>query len=225
MGSLPQPRESHAVVTLNNIGNYIIGGFGAGSEETTTDFLQQGSQQWVAGPAIPVNMQQGCAVVISERSFLAIYRKEIREYEVNKEQPTSEAGWQEATKWPKLQTDRIWWPGCSKINGKVVIAGGYNLVGETLSSTEVLNIESRTIQYAQDLATPRSQFHIVTIRTQGLERALAMGGQYYNDKGSNVLDSVEEFDPDTLTWNLLAANLLEGRYRFGAVGLPLDLIC
>ena len=43
--------------------------------------------------------------------------------------------------------------------------------------------------------------------------------------GSSYLDSVEEFDPDTLTWNPAAANLLEGRYAFGALALKRDLIC
>ena len=102
MGPLPQPRYYHAVVTLNNIGSYMIGGFGASNNGRSTVFLPKGSQQWEAGPAIPVHMTEPCAVVISERRFLAIYEREIREYEVNKEQPTSDAGWQEATKWPQL---------------------------------------------------------------------------------------------------------------------------
>ena len=221
MGPLPQPRYGHAVVTLNNIGNYLIGGTASNNRRSTV-FLPKGSQQWVAGPAIPVSMSSPCAIAIRERSFLAIYGREIREYEVNKEQPTSEAGWQEATKWPRLQTSRQLWPGCSKINGKVVIAGGWNDNGGTLSSTEVLDIESRTIQYGEDLATPRRWFHIVTIRTQGVERALAMGGY---DGSSSFLDSVEEFDSDTLTWNPAAANLLERRSSHAAAALPKDLIC
>ena len=219
MGSLPQPRYSHAVVTLNNIGNYIIGG-GASNTERSTVFLPQGNQQWAAGPAIPVSMSTPCAIAIGERSFLAIFGREIREYEVNKEQPTSEAGWQEATKWPQLQTGRTDWPGCSLINGKVVIAGGWSN-GASISSTEILDIESRTIQYGEDLTTGRFYFHIITIRTQGVERALAMGGW----DGSSSLDSVEEFDPDTLTWNPAPANLLEGRGNHGAAALQKDLIC
>ena len=101
-----------------------------------------------------------------------------------------------------------------------MIAGGHSN-GGTLSSTEVLDIESRTIQYGEDLTTPRRAFHIVTIRTQGVERALAMGGY----DGSSPLDSVEEFDPDTLTWNPAPANLLERRISYGAVALKRDLIC
>ena len=59
---------------------------------------------------------------------------------------------------------------------------------------------------------------IKTVASEGLERFLAMGGYH----GS---DSVEEFDPDTLTWNPAPANLLEGKDGFGALALKRDLIC
>ena len=42
IGPLTQPRSYHAVVTLNNIGNYIIGG-GASNNWGTTEFLSVGS--------------------------------------------------------------------------------------------------------------------------------------------------------------------------------------
>ena len=85
----------------------------------------------------------------------------------------------------------------------------------------MLDVATRTIVYGGDLTTARGWFHIVTIRTQGVERALAMGGY----DGSSYLDSVEEFDPDTLTWNLAAANLLEGKDVFGAVVMQRSIIC
>ena len=177
----------------------------------------------MAGPTIPLEMYLPCAVVISDVSFLAISWNDIREYMVNKEQPTSQSGWQQANKWPQLQTIRYGWHGCSKIDGKVVIAGGFNGIGngEYLRSTEVLDVATRMIEYGEDLTTPRESFHIVTIRRQGIERALAVGGY----DGSSSLDSVEEFDPDTLTWNPVEANLLERKSSFGATALPQKLIC
>ena len=62
---------------------------------------------------------------------------------------------------------------------------------------------------------------MASLRTQELERVFAMGGY----DGSSNLDSVEEFDPDTLTWNPAPANLLEGRSLFGAVALKKNSIC
>ena len=99
MGPLTMPRRLHAVVTLKNVGNYLIGG-GTTSMGRTTDFLAQGSRQWRAGPEMPMDMYHPCAVIIGDESFLAIYGNDIREYEVNIANPTSDRGWQQSTKWP-----------------------------------------------------------------------------------------------------------------------------
>ena len=224
MGPLTMTRGYSAVVTLKNIGNYLIGGVcgGCGSNiKGTTDFLAQGSQQWVAGPTMPVDMNHPCTVVINERNFLAIYGNDIREYEVNIANPTSDNGWQQGTKWPQLQTHRIYWHGCIKIGKKVIVSGGYSNYGNALSSTEVLDLETRKIEYAGDLATPREFFQMVKIITVGLERFLAMGGY-----DGSALDSVEEFDVDTLTWKPASpAKLLEARYFYAAIALQRSLVC
>ena len=65
------------------------------------------------------------------------------------------------------------------------------------------------------------RFHIITISTDGSERTFALGGL----DGSSRLDSVEELDPDTLTWNTTPAKLAEKRNVFGAVALPRSLVC
>ena len=75
------------------------------------------------------------------------------------------------------------------------------------------------MKYDGDLATPRYAFHIVkTVASEGLERFLAMGGYH----GS---DSVEEFDPDTLTWTPAPANLLEERGLYSVTAIERNLIC
>merc|ERR1711936_1207615 len=167
------PRHSHAVVTLKNIGNYVIGGY-ASNMKRTTDFLAQGSREWEAGPEITFDMTHPCAVVISDNNFLAIYGNDIREYEVNLANPTSDSGWQQSTKWPQLQTRRIRWPGCIKIDKKVIVSGGYN--SGYLATTEILDLETRKIEFAGELATPRGWFHVIKIVEAGLERYFAMGG-------------------------------------------------
>ena len=157
MGSLPRHRYGSAVVTLKNIGTYVIGG-GHGAAYKTIDFLASGSQQWVAGPDIPVNIVYGCSVVISQRSFLAMYGRNIREYQVDLSNRTSTAGWQDASKWPQLQISHGSMPGCSKVGERVVVAG-YS------GKTEILDLAKRTIEYAGDLNTPRRYFHIISITT------------------------------------------------------------
>ena len=223
MRPMTKPRARHAVVTLKDIGSYAIGGDGANNQRTT-DFLRQGrgaaqgKHIWEAGPEIPVSMEYNpCTIVINDRSFLAIYGNDIREYRVDIADPIAETGWEEATKWPQLQSGGTGL-GCSLIAGKVVIAGGYP---PFLSRTEILDLETRKIEYAGDLATPRTGFHIVQITEQGIDRVFALGG--FDD--SSTLDSVEEFDPETLIWKPASANLLETRYIFGAVAVSRTLVC
>ena len=161
-----------------------------------------------------------CAVAIDERSFLAIYNNDIREYQVDIANPTTDANWQEATKWPQLQTRRRY-PGCTKLGGSIIISGGYG-DGETHRSTEILSLETRKIEFAGNLATPRTYFQMATIRTEeGTETVLAIGGR----DGSSRFKSVEELDPETLTWNPTSLNLLEGRSNFGKVVIPKKMIC
>ena len=94
--------------------------------------------------------------------------------------------------------------------------GNYN----SLATTEVLDLETRKIEFAGELATPRRFFHIVKIVEAGLDRYLAMGGY----DGSSYLDSVEEFDADTLTWKQ-SSNLMETRAYYGAVALDRSILC
>ena len=101
----------------------------------------------------------------------------------------------------------------------MIIAGGYS--SEVERSTEVLNLETRTIEYAQDLNTPREYFHVVTTTTEGVEITFALGGYDF----SIYLDSVEELDLETLIWRESPLNLVERRYQFGAVELPKSLVC
>ena len=92
MGQLPQPRLWHATVSMKNIGTYLIGGAG----RRTTDFLPEGSTEWTAGPDIPLDMNQPCAVQTSDDSYLIIDNTDIREYQVDISDPTSKRGLQSA---------------------------------------------------------------------------------------------------------------------------------
>jgi len=218
IGQLPQSRCSHAVVSMEDIGTYLIGG-SSSHMRRTTDFLAQGSTQWVAGPAIPVDMTTPCAVKISDLSFLVIHNTDIREYQVDITDPTSNSGWQSSTKWPRLQTSRTSRPGCSKIENYIVIAGGWG--SGTLRSTEVLNLSTRTIVYAGDMNSPRGWFHMATITRNGQQLILAFGGY----SGSSNLNSVEMFNPSNNTWTLAPTTMQGAKSSFGAVPLTRAMIC
>ena len=229
IGQLPQPRGHQAVVSLKDIGTYLIGGHGKEPITRTTVFLAQDSQQWVAGPDVPVDMETPCAVAIAGDSFLVMHGINLLEYRVDRNNPTSNNGWLVANKWPNLLTSRTGWAGCSKIQDKVVIAGGFfpnGINSQTFRQTEVLDLATQKISISGNMNTPRRGFHIVTITTEGLDRALALAGYGDSSLGySTTSNSVEEFDPETLTWNSLPANLEERRGWFGAVALPRRLVC
>ena len=72
------------------------------------------------------------------------------------------------------------------------------------------------------MATPRSMFHIISFNNNGDSTTLALGGY---DGDSNVLNSVEEWNPETESWSTVETRLKEKRNRFGAVAAPKRLIC
>ena len=220
-GKLSMPRTSHAAVSFENIGTYLIGGAKT-SNKRTTDFLGYKAEQWTAGPDIPVDMVSPCAVRISELSFLTIYGKNIREYQVDVSHPTSNNGWQSPSKFPQLQTARSHQPGCSKIGDKVVIGGGKDPAGGTLRSTEILNLLTRTISYAGDMTSPRQHFDMAKVWRNGREILLAFGGLSVGPSGGTELNSVEEFDTSSNTWTR-PLTLQENRVASSAVALPTDL--
>jgi len=219
MGDLTMPRRKGAVATLNSVGVFIIGGT-ATNNERTSDFLAAGTMQWQEGPALPVDMWEPCAVTITPTSFLAIYEYHIREFDAAIDGPTSIDGWREAGSWPRLKTSRTYWPGCTKIGQKVIIAGGYNN-GEAFRSTEVLDLDSRQITAGGDMVSARAWFHLATIRRGGLEKVLAVGGR----DASSYVNTVEELVEveESTTWR--KADSFLGRSLFGAEAFPEELIC
>ena len=209
IGDLPQLRSYHAAVTVETIGTYLIGGGRVPSLHDnmtrTTDFLPAGKTHWVVGPEPPVDMYIPCAVSISELAFLVTDGKDILEYQVDINDPTSTSGWQETTKWPRLERS-FWEPGCSKIDTFVVIAEGRNEKNwrfESQRSTEVLDIPTRTVVSAGNLIKPRRAFQLATITRDRQQMILAYGG--YCD----FMDS----------------RMAEGKEAFGAAVLPRKDIC
>ena len=223
MEPLLQGRRDHAAVTLEGQ-VYVIGGRGSSTSSSTTEVLPAGSTSWQKGPEIPVQMKYGpCAVAISTTSFLVVHEKEIREFDASTAGPTSNQGWAEETKWPKMETTRYWWPGCAKVGkDKVVIAGGHDGDLTSHQTTEILDLTTRRITLGGKMATARKRFHTITFNNNGVFRTLAVGGR---DDDLNYLNTVEEWEPESESWSTVETQLKEKRSYFGEVAVSKNLVC
>ena len=217
MGSLTMARHKSAAVTLNYIGVFIIGG-GTTNNKRTSDFLPTGSMQWQTGPVPPVDMTHPCAVPITPTSFLAIYGRNIMEFDAAIDGPTSNSGWLEAGRWPKLRTSRYQSPGCARVGQKIIITGGHN-TGKALKSTEVLNLVNKKITPGEDMSTARRHLNLAKITNGGAARMFAVAGL---DKAAFNL--VEEWVEESSSWKP-ATNLNERRYHYGSVEVRRKLLC
>ena len=223
IGDLTVYRYEHAAVSVENVGTYLIGGASEnpGMNPTTTDFLASGLTQWTWGPRLPVSMHSPCVVRISQLSFLAIHGHNIREYQVDVANPTSSSGWQEANKWPTLQTYRGGLGCALTTNNKVVIAGGGSVYTYHKSS-EVLDLATRKITNSGDMTSPRAYVHLATTTVGGETKIFAIGGKW---RSSYALDSVEEFNPDDESWTLAPTTLAERKFNFGRLVVEVETIC
>merc|ERR1712222_28906 len=126
-----------------------------------------------------------CAVAISETSFLSMFETTIIEVD------TSSAGW------------------------KVIISGGGGNDWRSHKSTEILDLEDKTLSSGGDMIETRRHFHILNVNN----KLFAIGGigDAGWESGNPASSSVEEWDPSTSTWSKLSTGLEDERSSFGAV--------
>ena len=115
---------------------------------------------------------------------------------------------------------RTSWPGCAVVGNKFIVAGGEDKNGNSLKSTEIIDLLTRSIIAGAGMEKPRGWFHLLSI--SGTLHAL--GGLSYYDGNENYLAGVEEFVEETGTWKP-ATSLSGARSKYGGVAVNLDLIC
>ena len=213
INNLPEKRTYSATARLD-VGVFILGGY---HTAITSVFLPAGSHSWVSGPRLPVAMSGACAALISSHSFLIVHNKDVYEFDVREDGPISSAGWRGRGWWPQLQVRRKYL-GCAVLKKKFIVAGGYN--GGSLKSTEIIDLEQRTIHFGSEMQKPRYYFHLLVI--SGTLHAL--GGEYY-DGSYHYLADVEEFVEDSETWKPANKSLPAARSRYGGVAVNRDLVC
>ena len=131
IGSLRVDRVSCTPVSLDH-GVLLVGGEGSMLTASSTEFLAKDSQQWKAGPKLPVSLIYPCTVPITTSSFLAIgglfSSRMVAELEMDESNQTH---WKQTQNWNPLSEDRMF-HACAKImkTNQVLIAGGVTDMNE-----------------------------------------------------------------------------------------------
>merc|ERR1712130_801406 len=214
---LPDERYLSASARLD-AGVFILGGW---DSESSSVFLRANSRSWVQGPQLPVAMKNGpCAAPISAHSFLIVHGTDVYEFDTRVGGPTSSDGWK--ITWPQLQVPRKLWPGCAVLGtNRFIVAGGRDYDGDNyLKSTEIINLDTKTIEFGGEMEKPRMYFHLLSISGS----IHALGGAYHdgNNNWADLAD-VEEFVEETGTWKP-ATSLPGVRYVYGGLAVNLDLV-
>ena len=112
-------------------------------------------------------------------------------------------------------------PGCAVLKKKFIVAGGSYGWNSYFKSTEIIDLEQRTIHFGSEMQKPRTSFHLLVI--SGTLHAL--GGTYYDGSYPHYLADVEEFVEDSETWKPANKSLPAGRRSYGVVAVNQDLVC
>ena len=214
IGKMTANRYLPATVSVENVGTYLLGG----RWRRTSDFLASEATEWVVGPDLPFSWP--CAVKISPLNLLVIYKDDIREYQVDPADPTNSLGWQPENTWPKLKISRREMFGCALTpDNKVVFAGGYmGSESVVISSSEILDLSTRTTTIGGNMLGRRAYFHLATITLGEMTKLFAIGGHRSEH-------SVEMFNPEDNSWIQAPSTLEKPRRNYGKVIVPAELVC
>ena len=197
----------YAGAVTTPVASFIFGGYG--SSETTFEYLPKGSTNWQSGIyAIPGGFYGGCSVYISPNEVWLIggsgsIRNRIVFFNV-----TSHT-FEILSTTMNRKRDGL---RCVQIPNttKIMITGG-NDERTYLSSTEIFDTSTRTITYGPSMNSERG-YHgcgIMTILNE--DRVVAFGGY----TGSQSLDTMEAYNPNTNTWEYLSLKLTTPKNYFG----------
>ena len=125
--------------------------------------------------------------------------------------------------WSDL-SQNIWGHACTRLDNKVVIAGGVNLAFSIIPTTVILDLETREERQVGDLVGARAWFGMATIDA----RVLAFGGMDpLKHQNRDSYSDIQELDQDTWEWRRLEEGLAETRgiSSLGSAVVMVDQVC
>jgi hypothetical protein len=102
---------------------------------------------------------------------------------------------------------------------RVMVVGGKNLTGQPFNSAEIINLSAPTPQWTaiSNMNFRRMEFNAV-ILPDG--KVFVVGGRSDFDSTPTPVLTPEIFDPQSLTWDMVAPHQIPRRYHSSAVLLP-----
>jgi hypothetical protein len=199
-------------------GLFIIGGFGEvrGEYEVSTELMSPGASTWSLVTPLPEARAGHCATKISEHSFIVIGGEDSNRNPTNTAwmYNTWRGTWD--TNWSSLISPRVG-HSCAVVGGKLIITGGRNSSGNSLSSTEIIDLVppfTARSTVNMNLNTARTNFGISFIGGE-FNSLVAVGGIEWGGSipysGQFALASLEMFNPLTESWTISSTTLQQGR--------------
>ena len=194
---------------------FIIGGKNEFNSLATVESFNKESRSWRHVIDMPSPRSDHCSVRIKDLVYI------IGGWDLAHNQMVSEFLVLNTTTrlWYQLPTPNI--PrrnhACVVVDGGILVAGGKDFNGISLSSTTFYKISSREWLEKSSMSSPRSSFGLALLEG----KITAMGG---ND-GHSILGSVEEFRMEQNTWSVSEnLQLNVARWQFDTTNVLVNLI-
>ena len=209
--SLKKERKYGAVVSTTTT-TFIFGSkTGWILSEDTYEYLEKNASDWKLGKTkIPHGFSSGCSIAISQDEIWLIGghdvgSQKILSFNVNN---------QNFIELPIKLLYRRDGHQCDFIPGtrSIIVTGGSYENGGYYASTEIINVENRSVTVGPSMNFKRGWHGIGVLIIDAEERVVVFGGQ---DRHFNFHKSVEVYNAQTKKWELKNIQLNEEKYCFG----------
>ena len=111
---------------------------------------------------------------------------------------------------------------CVLIEDKVMVIGGSDTHGHSISDTEIIPLDSSKPTTHANLNVPRKYFGVIVLQNGQDFRVLAFGGV---DSSGYAVSSIEEWNETDQDWKHLQITLSENKMNFGYIVIPNSSLC
>ena len=217
--SLNKSRNYPSGVSTNNA-SFLFGAWSSGAD--SYEYMEFGSDVWKNGQtSLPTSFYHTCVVAVSNEQILLIGGYTSQNSYDNRTWSFNTLTHTFTQLSLELNTGRQY-HACIRIPNteKILVTGGHDGYGYSgsyyLNSTEIIDLATQSVTYIGSMNYVRYE-HGMGIMTIGNEdKVITFGGR--NNSGY-LLDSIEVYQEDTQTWELLGNKLSTPKREFGYLSI------